>query len=58
MHDTYAFAPQISSFDLHLFNEGKLHQGYQVLGSHARQIDGIAGISFSVWRRMLHASAS
>jgi 1,4-alpha-glucan branching enzyme len=49
MHDPYAFAPQISSFDLHLFNEGKLHQGYLVLGSHARQIDGISGVRFSVW---------
>ena len=35
MYDPYAFAPQISSFDLHLFNEGNLHQGYRVLGSHA-----------------------
>ncbi|MDE2117366.1 MAG: 1,4-alpha-glucan branching protein GlgB [Betaproteobacteria bacterium] len=48
-HDPYAFAPQISSFDLHLFNEGKLHQGYRILGSHAMQIDGISGVRFSVW---------
>lgn len=49
MHDPYAFAPQISSFDLHLFNEGKLHQGYRILGSHAMQIDGISGVRFAVW---------
>jgi len=49
MHDPYAFAQQISSFDLHLFNEGNLHQGYQVLGSHAIQIDGVSGVRFSVW---------
>jgi len=49
MHDPYAFTPQISSFDLHLFNEGKLHQGYRILGSHAMQIDGIPGVRFSVW---------
>ncbi len=49
MYDPYAFAPQISSFDLHLFNEGNLHQGYRVLGSHARQIDGISGVRFAVW---------
>ncbi len=49
MHDPYAFTPKISSFDLHLFNEGKLHQGYLVLGSHVKQIDGISGVRFSVW---------
>ncbi|CAG0123612.1 1,4-alpha-glucan branching enzyme [Rhodocyclaceae bacterium] len=49
MHDPYAFAPQISSFDLHLFNEGRLHQGYRILGSHAMQIDGISGVRFAVW---------
>ncbi|MBI5435551.1 MAG: 1,4-alpha-glucan branching protein GlgB [Nitrosomonadales bacterium] len=48
-HDPYAFTPQISSFDLHLFNEGKLHQGYRILGSHAMRIDGISGVCFSVW---------
>ena len=49
LHDCYAYTRQTSSFDLHLFNEGKLHQGYQVLGSHAAQQDGIAGIRFAVW---------
>ncbi len=48
MYDPYAFAPQISSFDLHLFNEGNLHQGYRVLGSHAKEFDGISGVRFSV----------
>jgi 1,4-alpha-glucan branching enzyme len=49
IHDPYAFPPQISSFDLHLFNEGKLHQAYRALGSHVAQVDGIEGIRFSVW---------
>jgi 1,4-alpha-glucan branching enzyme len=49
IHDPYAFPPQISSFDLHLFNEGKLHQAYRALGSHATQVNGIEGIRFSVW---------
>jgi 1,4-alpha-glucan branching enzyme len=48
-YDPYSFPQQISSFDLHLFNEGKLHQAYRALGSHATQIDGIDGIRFSVW---------
>jgi 1,4-alpha-glucan branching enzyme len=49
LHDCYAFQRKISSFDLHLFNEGKLHQGYHLLGSHCTQQDGIQGIRFSVW---------
>ncbi|CAH1906202.1 1,4-alpha-glucan branching enzyme [Candidatus Nitrotoga sp. HW29] len=49
VHDCYAFAPQISDFDLHLFNEGKLHQAYRVLGSRAMQINDIPGVRFAVW---------
>lgn len=49
VYDPYAFPLEISSFDLHLFNEGNLHQGYRVLGSHVRQINGVNGIRFSVW---------
>jgi 1,4-alpha-glucan branching enzyme len=48
-HDCYSFTQQISDFDLHLFNEGKLHQGYHVLGSHATQQNGILGIRFALW---------
>ena len=49
VYDCYAFAPQISGLDLHLFNEGKLHQGYRILGSHATHIDGIPGVRFAAW---------
>ena len=28
-HDAYAFPPQMNEHDLHLFNEGRLHQGYR-----------------------------
>ncbi|MEO6421585.1 MAG: 1,4-alpha-glucan branching protein GlgB [Candidatus Nitrotoga sp.] len=49
VHDCYAFTSQISNFDLHLFNEGKLHQAYRQLGSHAMQINGIPGVRFAVW---------
>lgn len=48
-YDPYAFPPQLTSFDLHLFNEGKLHQGYRVLGSKTTRVNGISGIRFSVW---------
>lgn len=49
VHDCYAFTPQISNSDLYLFNEGKLHQAYRVLGSHEMQINGIPGMRFAVW---------
>ncbi len=45
----YTFEPQISDFDLHLFTEGKLLQCYNVLGSHAIEVDGISGTLFSTW---------
>ncbi len=49
MYDPYACMPQITSFDLHLFNEGRLHQGYRVLGSRLAKVGGIEGIRFAVW---------
>ncbi|MBA2658568.1 MAG: 1,4-alpha-glucan branching protein GlgB [Nitrosospira sp.] len=48
-YDAYAFPPQISEHDLYLFNEGRLWQAYRTLGSHAVEVDGIAGVLFSVW---------
>jgi 1,4-alpha-glucan branching enzyme len=44
-----AMASLIPEFDLHLFNEGKLHQGYRVLGSHAAQLGDVHGMRFAVW---------
>lgn len=49
IHDPYAFMPQINSFDLHLFNEGRLHQGYRVLGSRITKVGEIEGVRFAVW---------
>ncbi len=48
-HDAYAFTPEISDYDLYLFNEGRLRQAYRMLGSHAMEIGGINGVLFSVW---------
>jgi 1,4-alpha-glucan branching enzyme len=48
-YDAYAFPQQISDHDLYLFNEGRLWQAYRTLGSHAMEVDGIAGVLFSVW---------
>ncbi|MDR2195840.1 MAG: 1,4-alpha-glucan branching protein GlgB [Gallionellaceae bacterium] len=49
MHDPYTHLPCLSDFDLHLFNEGRLHQGYRVLGSRQHQIGEVDGILFAVW---------
>ena len=49
LHDCYAFPRKISGFDLHLFNEGKLHQGYHIFGSHSMHQNGVQGIRFAVW---------
>jgi 1,4-alpha-glucan branching enzyme len=47
--DAYQFPAHLSALDLHLFNEGTLRQGYNLLGSHAVEIDGVHGVRFSVW---------
>jgi len=48
-YDPYTFEAQISDFDLHLFSEGKLYKCYNILGSHASEIDGVQGMLFSTW---------
>ncbi len=48
-YDPYAFAPQISEHDLHLFNEGKLRQAYRMLGARNVNNAGVEGIRFAVW---------
>lgn len=47
--DPYQFAPHLSDLDLHLFNEGTAWQSYNMLGSHAVEIDGVRGVRFAVW---------
>ena len=39
----------LTSFDLHLFNEGKHNRLYEKLGSHMTVMDGHAGTYFAVW---------
>ncbi len=45
----YSFDPQLSDWDLHLFNEGRHHHAWRILGAQIREIDGIDGCLFSVW---------
>lgn len=48
-YDPYAFSPQLTTYDLHLFNEGRHLHAYRMLGAHLRLVDGIVGVLFSVW---------
>ncbi len=48
-HDPYSYPAQISDFDLHLFGEGKHLHAYRILGAHAHEVDGTAGVLFAVW---------
>ena len=47
--DTYAFAPQPSADDLHIFNEGRNYQAYRMLGAVPEMRQGVAGVRFRVW---------
>jgi len=48
-YDPYCFPPQISEFDLHLFNEGKHWHAYKFLGAHPWTTDGVTGVLFATW---------
>lgn len=48
-YDPYSFSPQLSLYDLHLFNEGRHLHAYRILGAHLRSVDGVAGVLFAVW---------
>lgn len=47
--DPYCFAPQIQEYDLHLFAEGRHWHAHQMLGAHAKTVDGVEGILFATW---------
>src|SRR5262245_16399841 len=49
VHDPYAFPTHLTSFDLHLFGEGKLLRCYDKFGAQPREIDGVKGVNFAVW---------
>ena len=48
-HDPYAFPPQLTEHDLYLFNEGRLNQAYQMLGSQPCRADEVDGVRFALW---------
>jgi 1,4-alpha-glucan branching enzyme len=51
--DAYRYLPTLGDMDLHLINEGRHEQLWEVLGSHVRRYDApfgqITGTSFAVW---------
>lgn len=47
--DSYSYPPQISEFDLYLFNEGRSQQAYRILGAQPAVINGTSGVQFAVW---------
>lgn len=47
--DPYAFPPQLSDFDLHLFGEGRHWHAYRFLGAHPHCAEGVHGTLFTVW---------
>ncbi|TAM98622.1 MAG: 1,4-alpha-glucan branching protein GlgB [Rhodanobacteraceae bacterium] len=49
LDDPYAFPPLLGDLDCHLLAEGNHWRAYEVLGAHARRIDGVDGVAFAVW---------
>ncbi len=47
--DAYSFLPTLGELDLYLWSEQKHERAYDKLGSHVREVNGIAGVSFAVW---------
>ncbi len=47
--DPYRFLPSLGDLDLHLIGEGTHRKLWNVLGSHVRNQDGVAGTAFAVW---------
>jgi 1,4-alpha-glucan branching enzyme len=48
-HDPYCYPAQLADFDLHLFGEGRHWHAHRLLGSRVHEVDGVAGVLFSVW---------
>ncbi|ASC70445.1 1,4-alpha-glucan branching enzyme [Halomicronema hongdechloris C2206] len=50
IHDPYAFkTPLLTDYDIYLFGEGNHHRIYEKMGAHPVEVDGVAGVYFSVW---------
>ena len=47
--DPYNFASALGDLDLHLHAEGSYLRGFEMMGAHGAEIDGVAGTRFVVW---------
>jgi 1,4-alpha-glucan branching enzyme len=47
--EPYRHLPTIGEVDLHLIGEGRHEELWRVLGAHAREHGGSAGVAFTVW---------
>ena len=47
--DPYRFLPTVSDFDLNLFSAGRHEDLWKILGAHPRTVEGVTGVSFTVW---------
>jgi 1,4-alpha-glucan branching enzyme len=45
----YSFPPTLGDLDLHLWAEQKHARIWDKLGAHARDLEGVSGVSFAVW---------
>ena len=48
-YDPYSFAAQLTDYELHLFNEGRLLAAHRSLGAHSVTAEGVAGVRLAVW---------
>jgi len=49
LEDAYRFGPILGDVDVYLISEGTHLRLWEVLGSHLRRVDGVAGATFAVW---------
>jgi 1,4-alpha-glucan branching enzyme len=48
-YDPFSFPPVLTPFQLHLHGEGTNYEGYNMLGAHLTECEGVAGVRFAVW---------
>jgi len=53
-HDPYSFGTLIGDLDLYLFAEGNHRDIDKIMGAHICEIDGVAGVRFTVWAPNAH----
>lgn len=47
--DPFSVPPMLTEFDVHLIGEGQHYRLYERMGAQLGEVDGVAGVHFSVW---------